>query len=395
VEVELDGKREKLPDVQTLAARSRREEAAARQAARRRREQEVRRRAARFAASAKAEGCSCRQAARRLCMPGRTLSDWCSREQNGQTNCSPRGRPCKESPFQKRLAVAEFLRDTGPGIGIPSLRAAFPEMPRCELADLRREYWRIYRDHNRIAVERLTWHSPGRVWTMDHAKPPQPIDGLYPSVLAVRDLASGMVLNWLPVPDETAATTRDALLALFLEFGAPLVIKSDNGSAFKAEVATLLEDWRVIPLPSPPETPRYNGSCEAGIGALKVRTHQQAALNARPGMWTCEDVEAARRRANEFHYPSGHLEPTALALWESRAPVDEKERQRIHLTVGCIRSQMKESMDAASKEALTAADEAAIHRRVVRQALVELGILSATWRFFTLPLKPKKLAKIL
>jgi hypothetical protein len=389
----MDGKRQKLPDVQALAVQSRRAESTARQRPRREREHEARRRAAGFAASVKPEGCSCRQAARWLCIPPRTLSHWCCRQQTDET-CRPRGRPCKESPFEKRLAVAELLRDTGPGVGVPSLRVAFPQMPPCELTDLRRRYWQTYRHHNRIALEELTWHAPGRVWAMDHAKAPQPVDGLYPSLFAVRDLASGMTLDWLPVPDETAATTRDALVALFREFGPPLVLKSDNGSAFKAEVRALLDDWRVIPLPSPPRTPRYNGSCEAGIGGLKTRTHHQAALAGHPGIWTSEDTEAARRAGNEFRYPDGHQQPPPLVIWESRVPIEPEERQRIRLTVERIRSEIHQSMDPVSRSSLTAADQAAIHRRVVRQALVELGILSTIWRSITLPLKPKKWARI-
>ena len=116
----------------------------------------------------------------RLCIHPRTLANWCCRQRRGEMTCRPRGRPCKESPFQKRLAVAEFLRDTGPGIGVPSLRVAFPDMPPCELTDLRRDYWQVYRHHNRVVLAELTWHSPGRVWAMDHAKPAQPVDGVYP-----------------------------------------------------------------------------------------------------------------------------------------------------------------------------------------------------------------------
>jgi hypothetical protein len=394
IEVQRDGRRERLPDVQAIAARSRRAAAAARQRPRRWQEHQARRRAAAFAAAAKAEGCSCRLTARRLCIPPRTLSDWCCRQRRAETTCRPRGRPCKESPFQRRLAVAEFLRDTGPGIGIPTMRVAFPDVPPCELTDLRLDYWRLYRQHNRVVLEELTWHAPGRVWAMDHAKPPRPVDGLYPAVLAVRDLASGMVLDWFPVPDETAETTRDALFALFVEFWPPLVLKSDNGSAFKADVITLLADWQVVPLPSPPKMPRFNGSCEASVGTLKTRTRHGAAMAGHPGLWTSDDTEAARRWSNEFHYPNGYNQPTALDVRESRSPIDQAERERIHLTVQRIRSQIEAAMDRASQESLTAADQAAIHRRVVRRALIELGILSTNWRSITLPIKPKKLARI-
>jgi hypothetical protein len=394
IEVQRDGKREKLPDVEAIAARSRRAAAAARQRPRREQEHQARQRATDFAASAKTEGCSCRQTARRLCIHPRTLSDWCCRQRRGEMTCQSRGRSCKQSPFQKRLAVAEFLRDTGPGIGIPTMRVAFPNVPPCELTDLRLDYWRVYRHHNRVALEELTWNSPGRVWAMDHAKPPQPVDGIYAAMFAVRDLASGMALDWLPVPDETAVTTRDALLALFLEYGPPLVLKSDNGSAFKRDVVTLLNDWRITPLPSPPETPRYNGSCEAGIGGLKNRTRHQAALAGHPGIWTSDDTEAARRHTNEFHYPDGYTKATALDVWQSRSPIDHAERERFRLTVERIRSQMQGAMDPTSRESLTAADQAATHRRVVRQALLEQGILSTKWRSITLPIKPRKYARI-
>ena len=198
--------------------------------------------------------------------------------------CHPRGRPCKESPFQRRLAVAEFLRDRGPGIGIPAMRVAFPDVPPCELVDLRLDYWRVYRQHNRVVLEELTWHSPGRVWAMDHTKAPTPVDGIYPKILAVRDLASGMQLAWLPVPDETADTTSKALHALFMEHGAPLVLKSDNGSAFKSGLLkALLSEWGVTPMRSPPRTPEYNGSCEAGNGSMKLRSHYRAASAGRSG----------------------------------------------------------------------------------------------------------------
>jgi hypothetical protein len=114
-----------------------------------------------------------------------------------------------------------------------------------------------------------------------------------------------------------------------------------------------------------------------------------------PGLWTSNDTEAAQRLSNECHWPQGYNHPTAAELWQSRTPIDPDERQRIHLTVQRIRSQIEAGFDRASRDALTAADQAAIHRRVVRQALVELGILSTKWRSIPLPIKPKKLAKIL
>jgi hypothetical protein len=52
--------------------------------------------------------------------------------------------------------------------------------------------------------------------------------------------------------------TIEALSLLFTIHGAPLVLKSDNGSAFIAEEThQLLQAWQVEVLFSPPRTPSY------------------------------------------------------------------------------------------------------------------------------------------
>ncbi len=389
IEVEQDGKLIKLPDTKALASRSRREVACVKQQPRRQREHHVRCRAVDFVAYQQQEGMSCRQSASQLCVNARTLSHWRCCQQRGILACRPRGRPCKESSIPQRVRVAEHLCETVPYIGVPALKVAFPEVPLCELIDLRRDYWDVYRPNNKIARAKLTWHSPGRVWAIDHAKPPNPIDGIYPKLFAVRDLASGMELLWQPVPDETALTTRDILLALFHEYGPPLVLKSDNGSAFKGEVPDLLAEWHVTHLLSPPETPQYNGSREAGIGWLKTRTHY---LADEPGLWTSEDTEAARRLANEEHYPRGYQHPNALQLWEEREPLSQVERCAFYLTLleqECLIQKQADLDDDNSGQ------EAKMKRDVIRRTLVERGILTVTWRSISLPIKPRKCARIM
>jgi hypothetical protein len=87
--------------------------------------------------------------------------------------------------------------------------------------------------------------------------------------------------------------------------------KLDNGSGFITEAMRgFLDHWQVRPLFSPLYTPEYNGAIEAGNGALKTRTHEEAARQGRSGHWTADDTEAARRMANEFTYPDGPLGST-------------------------------------------------------------------------------------
>ena len=203
-------------------------------------------------------------------------------------------------------------------------------MPRCELHDLQAAYRRHFRLTHRTSREQLTWPVPGRVWAADHAQPPSPVDGRDPALLSVRDLASGLELAWLPVPDETAATTAQVLATLFARHGPPLVLKSDNGSAFKSRtLQALLEAHRIVALRSPPRTPRYNGSSEAGIGSLKKRTRHFAARQRRLGTWTRQDLEAARRQGNELTRPQGHRGPTPAERWADRSPIRDQERDQL------------------------------------------------------------------
>lgn len=76
-----------------------------------------------------------------------------------------------------------------------------------------------------------------------------------------------------PVRNATAVEAESVLKTLVVQHSPPLVLKSDNGSAF---TSALLDDWltrwQIVPLFSPVRMPRYNGACEAGIGGMKRRT---------------------------------------------------------------------------------------------------------------------------
>ena len=175
---------------------------------------------------------------------------------------------------QRLLALIELV---GPHIGVPILQTLFRSMPRREIEDILRRYRRIWRRRGRRLPHILHWRRAGTVWAIDFAEPPLAIEGSFDRLLAVRDLASGLQLLWLPVTDETARTAIAGLKSLFREHGPPLVLKSDNGSAFIAEAfARFLKRWRVWHLRSPPGCPEYNGACEAGIGSMK-RARRRAA----------------------------------------------------------------------------------------------------------------------
>jgi transposase InsO family protein len=219
-------------------------------------------------------------------------------------------------------------------VGLAVLQGHFPCLPRAELQDLLRRYRRVWVARHHQVLPVLHWQQPGTVWAIDYAEPPQPLEEGFTDLLAVRDLASGLQLLWLPVAEPTAATTVTALEMLFALYGAPMVLKLDNGAPFVAAVTQeLLAAWQVVALYSPPGLPAYNGAIEAGIGALKVRTHYQAARQGRPGEWTCADAEAARQQANQLGRPWGAQGPTPAQRWAQRQPLTAAERAAFQTTL--------------------------------------------------------------
>ena len=265
-------------------------------------------------------------------------------------------------------------------------------MPRCELHDLRADYCQYFRATHRRSAARLTWHDPRTVWAIDHVAPPSPIDGIDDAALAVRDLSSGMQLDWLPVSDQTERVTTAALESLFLEQGPPLVLKSDSGSAFKSETfQAMLARYGVAWLPSPPRKPQYNGGCEAGNHSLRIRTDHFARAT---GCWTADCLEAARQQANALTRPWGHLGPTHSARWSAREPIDPQLRMQFAAAVEHHRREIlverKDTFHPQNKN-----HQRQVQRQAVRRALLELGLLTITWRSIRLPINPRKWATFL
>jgi hypothetical protein len=200
-----------------------------------------------------------------------------------------------------------------------------------------------------------------------------PIDGLFSYLLAVRDLASGYILAWLPLPEMTATVLVAVLRQLFARHGPPLVMKSDNGSAFRsAQTKSLLEQAGVIPLYSPPHWPVYNGAIEAGIASLKTRTDRHAAHQAGGAAWTSDDLAAAVHEANT---QARYHERKPIDAWNDRTPIRPSERALFCLTVERQRFLERSAWRIDVHQPLHHWRQSAIDRVAVRRALVEHGYL--------------------
>lgn len=326
----------------------------------------------------------------------RTLRRWRQLDRQSDLQPTPRGRPCKESTEAEKVAALELLDQQGPHLGLPTLRAAIGSIPRCQWRDLQQQYRMWWAEHYRIGQQRLTWHRIGSVWAVDFSTPPHPVDGVHGKIFAARDLASGMQLAWLPVDDETAAVAVAVVDSLIEQHGAPLVLKSDNGSAFKSHAwQAMLARWQVTPLYSPPITPRYNGGCEASNGSMKTRTIMQAIKAGDAARWSSEMLAAATRQANALHRGTHPSNPTAQEKWASRRAINEVDRKEFQKALDAERIKVHNRLrEATEDEVITARQLACQERRAVTQALVELGLLSVTWRSKALPINAKKAARI-
>ena len=154
------------------------------------------------------------------------------------------------------------------------------------------------------------------------------------------------------------------------------MLKSDNGSAFIAEaLQDLLAAKSIENLRSPSWTPEYNGSCEAGNGAMAARTRCLAARRG-TGEWSADDCETARSLANAFVRPRGLHGLTPDEAWAARSPITPDERARFRMLVAQCERETRLDRGLPLDLHLTGSDQAAITRAAIRRALVALGLLS-------------------
>jgi transposase InsO family protein len=342
----------------------------------------VRHAAARCAADGQRQKQSVSSTARQLGVRERTLRHWMAK---CPSIPAVRGRPTVRCPVAVRNEVYRWLRDvTGPVVGLAALQALFPHVPRVVLESLLKRYRRVWKWRYRRRGFRLEWLRPGRVWAIDFSEPRYPIDGVCDYLFAVRDLASHYQLAWLPFRTQTAQEAMRALERLFLEFGPPLVLKSDNGSAFIAELfEQMLSQHQVAQLLSPARYPQFNGALERSNGTLKTYTDQDAHQEGHPLRWTGDNLEHARTLANTLTRPWGRRGAPPQEAWQQRASITPEERALFLETLTSHRASCEEEMalghtpewrDARQQRA----DRARIERHAITQTLMQLNYLTMT-----------------
>jgi transposase InsO family protein len=148
---------------------------------------------------------------------------------------------------------------------------------------------------------------PNDVWTVDFKGWFRTGDGARVEPLTVRDLASRYILAFCLMPRQNVEAARLAFEAIFLEYGIPQVIRSDNGSPFGSTGAlglTRLSAWwvklgiRVEYIE--PGHPEQNGGHEQMHRVYKAETLNPPSASVRG------QKQRTRRWCREYNYTRPH-----------------------------------------------------------------------------------------
>lgn len=333
---------------------------------------------------------TCRDIACSIGINPRTLKSWKLLWKQNHLCSEPVGRKPFLPTVQLLDSVKAFLNLTGMETGISVIKRVFPQIPLINikwfLEDYRKEFYRNKKHY----CKSLVWNKANTVWAADFTEMKKKVEGIYKYVLVFRDLCTGKILLTLPCKSQNADIVIKALKYLFYHHGIPLVLKSDNGSAFIAEeVRKYLDDNNVTQLLSPPYTPKYNGSIEAGMGSIKTRLFYISSRKDRPGIYTCDDLEEARLQSNELSRPNGVNKPTPDIMWYNKNDISSETRRTFMREVEICR---EEAMceNGLKYTFLNENQRRFINRTAITKALVNLNFLCFKKRRITPPFKSKK-----
>jgi transposase InsO family protein len=190
---------------------------------------------------------------------------WLKRQRHGLALWRKPGPKKSASPqWAALLQDLQRLR-LGPsrtrGTGVLYLRYA-RSLSRRELAQL----VRVLRQNQLDCMKHIQWLKTGLAWSIDATE--YSPDGTL--IVPVQDLASRYRLPAMAAVQINGPLVAAHLEKLFEQFGAPLLLKRDNGSPFNHHlVDEVLARYGVLPLNNPPNFPRYNGAMERGISEFK------------------------------------------------------------------------------------------------------------------------------
>jgi len=194
----------------------------------------------------------------------RTLRNW---RRWGQSESKKQGRPGRTEEERKlaRLKVFELMKVHAS----PGWRPIAAELKGIVSVRLVQEYVAEYKRLHKpkktvtqkieVTKKNIIWSIDG-AFTREHKKIENQV---------IKDRGSKAWVGY----KKAASCSRDVIVMLeesSCTVGLPLVLSSDNGSAYKSkELAQFMRERKIVHLMSLPRTPQHNGAVEVGIKELR------------------------------------------------------------------------------------------------------------------------------
>jgi putative transposase len=321
-------------------------------------------------------------AARHLGMRAATLYAWRRRWKRDRLRSARRGRPARSGTAREREAARRCLEERGPHMSAIELWRRPPGLSRREAGKLLADHRQRYRRTHTRLMHRLTWHRWGAVWATDFTQAPCPVGGVGRKLLVVRDMAGKEALAVHAVSGERAGAVLPVLGEQFRQHGAPLVLKMDNGSAFISRaLLAFLDEHGVAALYSPPRTPEYNGTCEAGHTWIKTDAAWSAWRDGHADAWTRDDLQQALERSRDRAAIREGSRPL------DRVPITSEERLAFQVELGRARERWAERLGLDPYDDLQRSDRAKVDRKAIPQTLETLYYLTVNRRRVRPPIR--------
>ncbi len=207
-------------------------------------------------------------------LPYPSFNRWRLRRMNATPLVRQPGPPKIKPPDFDKLAQdmkrLSHGHDRTQGAGALYVRYA-PSVSRRELQRIIAMARHDQNAFHRQNLRRIHWNVPNLAWAMDPCEYEQrnaPGDTVY--LNHMQDLSSRYKFNPMTGDVPCGEEIAGYLVVTFDRFGAPLFLKRDNGGNLNhTAVNTVLADYFVLPVNSPPHYPPYNGAIEEAQTELK------------------------------------------------------------------------------------------------------------------------------
>ena len=290
---------------------------------------------------------------RELAVPYSNVMRWRSRQRRGEAAVRKPG-PAKAEPLDTARLHEDILRLTFNRKRIGGTTALYGryqnQISRRDLRVLVEAVRDEVREEQRALERRVEWRIPGAVWSMDDAKNHCLEQQPYGHVHLLQDLGSRYKLK--VVGDEVMACgnrVAEHLNGLFRNHGAPLFLKRDNGSNLNHHaVDSLLDEYGVIPLNSPPGYPPYNGGIERA--QREIRQELESRIGSEP-----VDGRTFRLQCEISGYAANHIRRRSLGgrtacrtLEDSRELVrsfTRRKRMEVYVEIRNLAVDIMEALD--------------------------------------------------